>query len=255
MEINMGTEPFHSRIQCQFLQPLQTPGRFRNTDVEQQICTMLQCTQNERLRRSRLTDSQTREFVSEEALIYLIRHLFRSDDPNAALDLMECLFKRCIGRIQRKVWALLPACSREDKEDCARSVLVEMTRLIQIMDASKEFWEVNFTTCLERLCSNCAHKYRRFSSHELRLEAFEEEGEGNRLEQIPDNRGLTPQQRIELREALTLLKDHERTAVLLTAEGLTQQQIAEFCGVTDKTVRNWLRSAKERLTRSFGEYH
>src|SRR5262245_39121369 len=123
MEINMGIDSFHSRIQCQMLQPLQTPGRFRNNDVEQQICSMLQCTPNERLRRARITDPQTREFISEEALIYLIRHLFRSDDPIAALDLMESLFKRCYGRIQRKVWALLPACSREDREDCARSVL------------------------------------------------------------------------------------------------------------------------------------
>ena len=154
MRPDSGPDPGRGRTQIQPLYPLQTGGRFRNAGVERQIRELLSCGHAERLRRAGLTDIDVIEFVAEEALIYLVRHLMRANEPDAAMDLMECLFKRCYNRILRKVWALLPACSRDDREDCARSVLVEMTSLVQVTDAGKEFWEVNFTTCLERLCSN-----------------------------------------------------------------------------------------------------
>ena len=48
------------------LKPLQTPGRYRNPDVEQQIREMLQCGPQERLRRAKVINAMGEQQAAEK---------------------------------------------------------------------------------------------------------------------------------------------------------------------------------------------
>ena len=56
------------------------------------------------------------------------------------------------------------------------------------------------------------------------------------------------QDRLEAKEALSVLPSKLlKTAKLLFEEDWSQQEVADYFGVTDKTIRNWLTTIKKTL--------
>lgn len=231
------------------LRPFHKAGRYRNADVVQQIKHLHNASDYEFWRLAKVRDTQAADYVKNEALVYLLREKLRHGDADTAWKIAELLVERTAGRIYRMVsrWRLI---SQQHTDDCAQDVQIQMLEQFIDLGNGAEFWEANYTWCLQCLVQNVVHKYRKIAATELYPEPFaDDEGHAtDRLAQLPDVRSLSAQQRAEILEALALLPDNERIAfVLFHQEGWSQQEIAEHLNVTDRTVRNLLARAAKRL--------
>lgn len=188
------------------------------------------------------------DFVSEEALVYILRDRYRSGDMKSAGDIAELLVERCTSFLHRQIaaWKI----SSSHAEDCAYDVLSQLWHDLFNLAPSCEFWEVRFWLCLKRRLLNCVQKYRAVDQAEVNPNPLDD-GQGHEtdfFEAQVARPALTPQQKIEIQEALALLPDKERMAfILYYYEDWTQQEIASRLHTTDRTVRNMLGRAEERL--------
>lgn len=231
------------------LHPLQAEGRYREPSVEAQIVRLIACPSAEFWRQVRLSDHHAADFVAPEALVYLLRERFRNGDQETAWKLAELL----IERNARFVYQLV-ACWKQltpyQSEDCLRDIQTRMLHDLFDLGRGAEFWEVRFYVCLKRRAQNIIEKYRMMARTEVILDPLDD-GEGHatdRLETIAGPETMTAEVRAQLREALSLLTEQERTAFVLTHyEGWSQDQIAQRLGVVDRTVRNLLTRAEGKL--------
>ena len=228
---------------------LQAEGRTREPAVEAQIRQLLSVPRSEFWRRAQISERESAEWIQEESLVSLLRAYHRQGEENSAWKIAEILIKRSeyfIGK-QLNVWKSL---SGEDRSDCARDVIQQLLEDVFNESRSCEFWEVRYWLCLKRRMLNKVQKYRRIAEQELSstIESFD----GERIEesntQFADTTSLTPHQLVEIREALSLLKESERMAfVLFYYQDWSQQEIANRLNVTDRTVRNMLKRAEDSL--------
>lgn len=229
--------------------PLQTAGRCREVDVEEQILALLSVTTAELKRRAQMSDRAATGFVKEEALVYMLREKARNGDMRTAGDLAELLVKRCSPFVHKHIaaWKLR---SPSHVEECAFDVFSRLMQDLFEFGPSSEFWEVRFWVCLKRRTLNCVQKYQSVDRHEFQPDPLDD-GKGNQtdvMETWADTRRLTPQERTEIREALALLPDKERlTFVLWHYEEWTQEEIARHLQISDRAVRYRLERAEERL--------
>src|SRR5262249_40769949 len=113
-----------------------------------------------------------------------------------------------------------------------------------------QFWEVRFWTCLQRRLSNTLKKYQTTDRNEVTPEPLTD-SEGHEtplMDTWAAPQKLSPQDRVEIREALALLTARERKAFyLFYYEDWTQAEIASHLQVTDRTIRNLLGHAEKTL--------
>ncbi|HLK57315.1 MAG TPA: sigma-70 family RNA polymerase sigma factor [Chthonomonadaceae bacterium] len=229
--------------------PLQTAGRSREADVEQQIGVLLSLSSAELKRRAQTPDRAAAGFVKEETLVYMLREKARGGDMHTAGDLAELLVKRCSPFVHKHIaaWKLR---SSSHAEECAFDVFSRLMQDLFDLGAGSEFWEVRFWVCLKRRILNCVQKYQSVDRHEFQPDPLDD-GKGRQtdvMETWADTRRLTPQERMEIREALALLPDKERlTFVLWHYEEWTQEEIARHLQISDRAVRYRLERAEERL--------
>jgi RNA polymerase sigma factor (sigma-70 family) len=228
---------------------LQTEGRYREASVEAQIQLLIAVPAAEFWRRARVLDRNEPDWVQEEALVNILRTWNRSGDGDDAWKIAELLIERSARFIRQHVacWKqLTPAQS----DECIRDVQVQMLQDLFDDGRSCEFWEVRFWLCLKRRLLNIVQRYRTAAQVERQPNAIEDD-EGHTtdyFDRIAAPSGLSPQQQIEIGEALALLTEQERTAfVLYHFHDWPQQQIADHLKVTDRTVRNLLGRAQKRL--------
>jgi RNA polymerase sigma factor (sigma-70 family) len=180
----------------------------------------------------------------------------RQGDTDSAWRIVEILSDRATRFIVRHVaaWHILP----QHREDCIQDV--QDLLLLDLVDTGSkaEFWEVRFWLCLKRRLINSVQKYRRIADIERYPNDFADEGEATEdpLAKIADSKTLPPQSHVEIAEALALLKEQERVAFVLThLQGWSQQEIAECLQVSDRTVRNLLTRAEQKLAQWREEMH
>ncbi len=230
------------------LHALQTDGRTREPRVEAQIRQLLQASRVEFWRRAVVRDHHSPDWIQEETLVSLLRIWERGGDTRTADRIAELLIDRTARKIARQIacWKLSP----QHAEECLQDVQSSLIEAIYSGERSHEFWEVRFWVCLERRINNAVRRYRTVTVREVSLQPIEDE-EGHqteRLEQFHAPTPLTPQDRVEMGEALALLTENERTAfVLYNGEQWSQQEIADHLQVSDRTVRNLLVRAHKRL--------
>lgn len=195
--------------------------------------------------------------LREETLVYFLREYARRGDEETAWKIAEALIERTAAHVQRKLarWRLSP----EDADDCTRDLFTAVCESLFDAGQSAEFWEVRFWVCLDRRLWNLIEKRQAAADNELSA-ADEREGvdgekeEERLLTRIADT-APTPDVLAEYKEALTLLTDNERTALYLCyIEGLPEESedpnkpsAARVLGVTGRSVRNYLRRAKDKL--------
>lgn len=234
------------------IRPLQKPGRSREPEVEAQI---QQVFDNPRLLWDILEEPD--DFpakrtcpLKEETLVYFLRELIRHGDERG-WQIVEFLKDRVAGYI----WKCIQPLYKRDRwgsraQECEEDILSRLTEVLPSMELSHEFWEVRFWCCLRRLVLNIVRPKRREIQTTVPIEVSlnDLEYQEDRDARLIDRHTLTAYQRAIIAEALAQLPDHERTAfVLFHYHEFTQQEIAEQMSVTDRTVRNWLSRAEERL--------
>ena len=230
------------------LLPLQVEGRAREPEVEAQIRAMLRCAPAEFRFRLCLEDRDCIGWAQPETLVGLIRILHRCGEDETAWDIVPVLIKRSAGFLHKKlnVWRLSP----QQKEECLQEIQHQMALELFNAKPGAEFWEVRFWMCLERRLTDIARRHQARADREVSADApagDEETGEAP-LARIEDTKSLPPQTRVEIQEALALLKVDERAAfALYHIEQWSQPEIARHLNVTDRTVRNLLQRAEQRL--------
>ena len=230
------------------LLPLQVEGRTREPEVEAQVRALLRCAPAEFRFRLCLEDRNCAEWAQTETLVALIRILHRCGEDEAAWDIAPILIKRSAGFLHKKlrVWRLNPT----QMEDCLQEIQHQMILELFNTQAGAEFWEVRFWLCLERRLTDVTRRHQNRADREFSADAptGDEETAEAPLARIEDTRGLSAQTRMEIREALASLTPSERTAfVLYRFEEWSQPEIADYLKVTDRTVRNLLNRAQQRL--------
>lgn len=232
----------------QTLTPLQIEGRQRELAVETQIRTLQNLTEAEFWRRVRLTDHGHPDFIQEETLVYLLRDRFRKGEARRAGDIAEILVDRTANFLRKQV-AAWKSLTPPHVEDCIAEIYSQMWLDLFNMASSSEFWEIRFWLCLRRRALNIIQRYRQMDTFEYHPSANANENErDDPLESVAAVEKLSAHHRVEIREALGLLPDRERTVfVLYHYEDWTQQEIASRLKITDRTVRNALERAEKRL--------
>ena len=235
------------------LLPLQVEGRTREPEIEAQIRAMLRCTPAGFRYRACLEDRDCAEWVQPETLVGLIRILQRCGEMEAAWDLVPVLIDRSAAFINKKlrVWRL----TAQQKEDCIHEIQHGM--ILELFNAKPgaEFWEVRFWLCLERRLTDITRRHQMRSDRETSADAPANDEIGETpVARLEDDRTLPAQILVEMQEALSLLTSAQRTAfVLYHQHQWSQPEIAGHLKVTDRTVRNLLNRAEERLAQWRGE--
>jgi DNA-directed RNA polymerase specialized sigma24 family protein len=231
----------------------------READVEAQVREL--SAEADKARARRLFGAEDADWDDarrprEETLVYFLREYARRGDDETAWKIAEALIDRTAAHIQRKLarWRL-PA---EDADDCARDLFAALCDAVFDTGASAEFWEVRFWVCLDRKLWNLVEKRQAVIDSELSPGDQDAQAEEDAADQIfvrLADTGPRPDALAEYKEALSLLNDNERTALyLIYIEGLPEESedpdrlsAAKVLGVTGRSVRNYLRRAKEKL--------
>jgi len=194
-------------------------------------------------------DRNEAAYLPSECLLYLIRDAKRLGDRRRMNAFVPLLLMRCVGNLRATVSDRLPAA-----EQLREEIIGQLLEWIAI-DGSEEdklrldFFEIRFDSALQKLRIDFvnAHVKRTWvektSEHLERLEDKDDPGDEfeTQLEMVADH--------------LYVLTTDERTAIgLRYLEGLEvhsvdpeQRTIAKLMGVSDRMVRNYLGSAKQKL--------
>jgi DNA-directed RNA polymerase specialized sigma24 family protein len=193
-----------------------------------------------------------------ETIVHAIRRLQRAGDVEGAKALIEPLLERATPVVDRVMRSQFPARDPRaigDREDASLQVAEQLWREVFDTSPGQEFWEVFFERMVRVACSEAAGKIRKQREHE-RLLAHgegEEGGSWDEAQSLPDPRAGDP---LFLSEALADLPPDVARALYLKAQGYqahsndpSEQTISRILGVTDRTVRSYLRRGEAALRR------
>jgi len=240
--------PGRPACELRSLHSLQANGRTREPHVEAQVRAILHAPSTEFWRRAAVRDRASADFIEEESLVCILRIWERGGNHAAADAIAELLIERSARKIARQIacWRLHP----QHADDCTADVQAILIEAIYSDSRSYEFWEVRFWVCLERRINSAAARYRTVMDRELDMPAWEDD-EGNLTDPIDRcaaPTAMSAHDRVEISEALALLTANQRIAfVLYNGEQWSQQEIAAHLNVSDRTVRNLLTTAHQKL--------
>lgn len=220
-------------------------GYRREDRVEREIGILMSIPLRER-RRWALGSGPDGEPLSEECTVFLIRDFVRVGQVDKAWEIARHLAGRMARRITRRlaVWRSLASYQREEAEE---ALLERLYRVWLSREPADEFWEVRFNLSLDRALADEVDRVLRHARHELTLAADEESGH-DPWDIIADQRALSPEDAAVVADALAALPEPLRTAFWLHCrEEWTEEEIGAHLACTSRTVRNYLRRARERL--------
>jgi len=217
----------------------------RRPDVEDQIREVLNLREQEILRRADVFEPTSSEYLKPECLVYLIRTNRSKDTRNFAEQLTNVLTQRCIKTLPNRIRGF----SELDLQDITDEILAELVG--RIFDASDrgDHLEVSFEQVLNCMRIDVCRKYRVMRSGQVELD---ESGDAS------DER-LDITKAMLVNSALVSLTGAELVIVLLrhfcglSINGKGQRPtIVEITKLSERTVRNRLWSAKEKLKKAMG---
>jgi RNA polymerase sigma factor (sigma-70 family) len=231
------------------VRPLQNAGHYREPAVEIQIRRLLTCSPGAFRQAVRQSDRSVPDYVQEETLVYFLREKHRRGEKHDAAEIAELIVRRINGHLYRQITAQRLR-SAQRRDDCIQDMVSTLWLDLFDLSARSQFWEVRFWTCLQRRLSNTLKKYQTTDRNEVTPEPLTD-GEGHEtplMDTWAAPQKLSPQDRVEIREALALLTERERKAFyLFYYEDWTQAEIASHLQVTDRTIRNLLGHAEKTL--------
>lgn len=186
--------------------------------------------------------------ISPEALVYFLREYYHRGDDRVAGDIMEALARRVIPSA-RKILFHSHGLTTDQKDQIIEALFAELYQAWLSLGPEDEFWEVRFSVCLKMKLIAVVKKNRRPFQAEHGITMTGSDGEEYDLtENIVDRRAPSAEQRALIADALGFLEEPIRTAFYLYhREEWTEERIASHMSVTDRTIRNYLRRAEQKL--------
>jgi DNA-directed RNA polymerase specialized sigma24 family protein len=245
-------------------------GRLYQRDpwIESAITALSALPPSALVERARNSGADTADFVPSECLVYFIREAWRRRDKSTTTDLVGVLFTRCERILKRKI----PDRDVPNGEHVRQNILGDLGLLLAQDNAKLDYYECRFNRAFKSLY--IGHARKEFDAvNELSPGPAEANDEGTvddgLIEKLSgalsnaDNsdHGLVETGEAIFREdavrALRALPDNERRAfVLIYGFGYKEESddpeevtAATLCGVTGRTIRNRLASAKTKLSR------
>lgn len=244
----------------------------RSPDVERQIIEALALSPKAIRRRVSIEDRESSDFLSEECLVYLLRHYFRREDLAILNDLSEALLRRCAGIVRRRLHTLGPDSLKEGQSEIISRLF---RRIFAISTDKADFLQVRFWVVMKRLSIQEFNRQLRHHDHAAKalsfsqmqgyenLEAEDGETMAVKLTEADKVRISAPSHEKVLveadlrRVALAKLEEPLRSAFLLRYhagwpienQDPTVPTISRHFGKTPRTIRYWLAKAEETLAR------
>lgn len=206
-------------------------------------------------------DYKSAAHIKDEALCYLIRERLRDGLHEQANAFVEILLRRHAGTIRRRVERA--GVEEQRREDCGGEITIRLlTELFDTDSGRTDFAQVRFGLYFEKLSYAVINSFRRLQQRERQGESVvftqgDDAKEFDRLDTLADERALSAEERVLMREALLLLPKDLREVYTLRyfdgwqveAASTSEPSISRYLGVTSRTVRNRLREAKAILKR------
>ena len=236
----------------------------RLPEVEAQIQAVLGLGTAALYARARISDWTAADYLTNECLTYLIRDAFHRGDHERLSRLTSILLFRCVPWTQKALVEL--GVQEQDLDEQSHKLVSTMITDMTSDDGRGDFFQVRFGAALKSDLLNLAQQYRRSVRKALRHVSFSDpvvdEGDTGesaiiRADIIPSREDVagSTEARIDMAKALASIHDlRHRQAWIMHTEGWqigaadpTEPTISKKFGVTDRTVRLWLRQADAQL--------
>lgn len=222
-------------------------GYQRRPDVTDEIRRFVRLSAPDRRTHVRGLVDGGADWPPHECIVYVIRHLMMRGDEEMAWRTVEALMARVRSTILWNVNRFY-GLSRTVREDVYEDVALQLYEAWLSLAPEHEFWEVQFGLCLRKRVIDAVRKTIREAKLVVDTGCDEEGKDQDGLAELPDTISVRPD---ELAMALVMLEglptDLQLTIHLRFYEGLSEVEIAQKMGVTDRTVRNRLARALVRL--------
>ena len=166
-------------------------------------------------------------------------------DADAARRVMDALVGRVSPSVAKRVGAgsgLTP----EEQNDAKQEAIIAVIQGALDLEPGKELWECNFTHCLNRCLINAWRAAMRRREDAVSLTRGDSDGEEyDGLEQFADPTDAFASGE-DAAFCRRLAQVHPRIGemVHLRLHGFSDREIAGRLGVTDRTLRNWAKTAQ-----------
>lgn len=215
--------------------------------------------------RARISDRASGDYFQEECLAYLVRDAFRRGDHERFSTLTSILLLRCVPWLRAGLFEL--GVQEQDLDELSHKLVSTMITDVTSDDGRGDFFQVRFGAGLKKDLWNLAERYkqsvRRARRHVSLSDTVEAEGEADdgsgivRADVIPsrDDVARSVEARIDMAKALATIHDprHRQAWIMyyngwqIDAKDPAEPTISKRFGVTDRTVRLWLRQAQAEL--------
>lgn len=241
-------------------EPLTRRGYRRRRLVEQRITDALALESADFLELVARRDETAPDYFPPEALAYFIRRAHRAGNKRLVNTLMRELYFRCRPFLHNRVRSF----DGESRKEMIQEILTRLATDLLDPGDKGDFVEASFWSYLKaRAIDVCRERMDELENPEVSLDApvFDEEGDETEsaLSQVSDY-VLTPEQMLLLKVGLAHLTPRLRQVFIMAhalemkieSKDPNEKTISRHFGVTEKTVRNWLKEA-ERLLAPFRE--
>ena len=233
----------------------------RPAKVESQIAEILVSGGDEVRRRAAVDKPDDPRYLLPECLVHLVRVAVREGRHGWVDELTPRLLGRCERSLRRSI-AGLDAVGREE---ALEDVLGRLAVLLVDPGDGADFFEVRFDLALKRLRIDVCRQVRRRREPLVAFDGFDDDERSGDpgLDRLADQidvdalpAGLDAEQEASLRQALGRLTEVERrTLVLHRLVGVPLaskkpgvRTLVEILGVSERTVRNYLRRAESKIS-------
>lgn len=224
---------------AEFLRPLQRQSRTRTEAVIGELSEVARLTRAAALKRA------SADRLAWETLVAMARAYQRAGDGAAARHVLDALNRRVSPSIAKRVnaWDFL---TPEERADAKQEMALAVLRGALDLGPGQEFWECNFTSCFNLRLIDVWKKATRRRGHEVSQTQIGSDGEEqDGLDQVADP--LNAFAAVEDGEFLRrLAHSHPQIArmIHLRINGFTNLEIAARLNTTDRTLRNWAKTAQ-----------
>lgn len=205
-------------------------------------------------------NKHSEDFLLDETIVYLLREA-QSEQDNTAVETLYL-------ELNRRIWKLLKSFyskfnNAADFEDFGQKIeLAVIEKIFDTKTDSADYAQVNFGDFLVTQ----AHVVWRASLNKIKKEqeifftSRNEETDEDNLELKFESNELSVEDKLVLQEGIKKLPPHIRSAAILMLDGWqieskneSELTISKVMSVSSRTIRNWLKEAREILAGYEGE--
>jgi len=191
--------------------------------------------------------------TAPETLVHGIRRLLAAGQRAAADRALEALIERISPLVASIAWSQTVVA--EDREDIVQTTFIQLWREVADATPQHEFWEVHFNHMVRLACADAAERLRQACRHERPFYTGTSDDGDTWSEEatLADPRPI--ESTVLVNEALAQLEGNVRRAFYLKMLGYKEKSkdtdeltISSILGVSDRSVRNYLRAAEQALS-------